>query len=130
MPYSLQDFEKKYSLKTNFLEYGSFCMVIKEYLGLIDLPLYSPFDPVDSYLNILLSLDKKGVSNIYKIMLGKNRNILAEKSDKWNEKVNLALSSFTIGRSFKKISLIDDIYLRYIQFRTLHQRFYTNNILH
>ena len=26
--------------------------------------------------------------------------------------------------------MIDDIYLRYIQFRTLHRRFYTDNILH
>ena len=59
--------------------YVSKKMIIKEYIGHIDLPLNSPFDPVDSYLNILLSLDKKGLSNIYKIMLGKNRNILAEK---------------------------------------------------
>ena len=36
----------------------------------------------------------------------------------------------SIGRYFKKISIIDDIYLRYIQFRTLHRRLYTNNILH
>ena len=61
-------------------------------------------------------------------MLGKNRNILTETSDKW--KMNLNITTFTVGRSFNKISIIDDIYLRYIQFRTLHRRFYTNNILH
>ena len=44
--------------------------------------------------------------------------------------MNLRISFFTIGRPFKKISQIDGIYLRYIQFRTLHRRFYTNNILH
>ena len=116
--------------KTNFLEYGSFCIVIREYLGHKDLPFYNPIDPADSYLNILLSLDQKGVANIYKIMLGKNRNILTETSDKWNEKINLNITTFTVGRSFNKISIIDDIYLRYIQFRTLHRTFYTNNILH
>ena len=92
--------------------------------------MHNPIDPVHSYLNIVLSLDKKGVSNIYKIMLGKHNNILLETSDKWNEKMNLSISSFSIGRSFKKISTIDDTYLRYIQFRTLHRSFYTNNILH
>ena len=117
-------------MKTNFLEYGSFCIVIREYLGHNDLPLYNPIDPADSYLNILLSLDQKGVANIYKIMLGKNRNILTETSEKWNEKINLNITTFTVGRSFNKISIINDIYMRYIQFRTLHRRFYTNNILH
>ena len=91
--------------------------------------MHNPIDPVNSYLNVVLSLDKKGVFNIYKIMLGKNNTILVETSDKWNGKMNRSISSFAIGRSFKKISTIDDTYLRYIQFRTLHRRFYTNNIL-
>ena len=37
---------------------------------------------------------------------------------------------FSMRKSFIKINLVDDIYLRYIQFRTLHRRFYTNNILY
>ena len=68
---------------------------------------------------ILLSLDQKGVANIYKVMLGKNRNILTETSHKWNETMNLDITTFVIGRSLNKISIIDEIYLRYIQFRTL-----------
>ena len=129
-PYSLQEFEDRYSLRTDLLEYGSFCIDIKEYIGHKDLPLHNPNNPVDSYMNILLSLDQKGVANIYKIMLGKNRNILTETSNKWNEKMNLDLTTSAIGRSFNKISIIDDIYLRYIQFRSLHRRLYTNNILY
>ena len=44
--------------------------------------------------------------------------------------MNLSISSFSIGRSFRKIRTIVDTFLRYIQFRTLHRRFYTNNVLH
>ena len=86
-PYSLKNFEEKFNLKTNFLEYGAFCRVINDYLGQKELTMHNPIDPVNSYLNIVLSLDKKGVSNIYKIMLGKHNNILSETSDKWNEKI-------------------------------------------
>ena len=129
-PYSLNTFEERFNSKTNFLEYGAFCRIIKDFLSQKILPLENPTAPVNSYLNIVLSLDKKGVSNIYKIMLGNHNNILLETSNKWNEKMNLNLSSFSIGRSFRKITIIDDTYLRYIQFRTLHRRFYTNDILH
>ena len=91
--------------------------------------MYNPITPVNSYLNILLNVDQKGVSNIYRIMLGKNRDILDKTSEKWNEKADLDLNSFLMGKSSKHISNIDDIYFRYIQFRTIHRRFYTNNIL-
>ena len=117
-PYPLNAFEEKFNLKTIFLEYGAFCRVIKDYLSQKVLPIQNPTDPLNSYLNMVLSLDKKGVSNIYKIMLGNHSNILLETSDKWNEKMNLNLSSFSIGRSFRNITIIDDTYLRYIQFRT------------
>ena len=129
-PYALRKFEDKFGIKTNFLEYGAFCKVIKNHLDQRELPMHIPLMPTNSCLNTVLSLDKKGVSNIYKIMLGKNKNILVETSDKWNEKMELSISSLSMGRSFKKILIIDDTYLRYIQFRTLHRRFYTNNVLH
>ena len=60
--------------------------------------MHIPLEPVNSYSNIVLSLDKKGVSNIYKIMLGKNKNILVETSNKWNEKMELSISSLSMGR--------------------------------
>ena len=125
----MSEFEKKFNLKTNFLEYGSFCIKIKEYLGLKDQPMLSPIDPQNSYINILLNMDTKGVSNIYWVMLGKSNNILDEISQKWREKANLELASFLLSKSFRFIPKIDDIYLRYIQYRTLHRRFYTNNVL-
>ena len=40
-------------------------MVIKDYLGHKDLPMHNPIEPVDSYLNVVLSLDKKKVSLIF-----------------------------------------------------------------
>ena len=125
-PYALKRFEDKFGIKTNFLEYGAFCKVIKNHLDQRELPMHIPLMPT----NCTVFLYKKGVSNIYKIMLGKNKNILVETSDKWNEKMELSISSLSMGRSFKKILIIDDTYLRYIQFRTLHRRFYTNNVLH
>ena len=82
----MSEFEKKIDLKTIFLEYGAFCIKIKEYLGHKDQPMLSPIDPQNSYMNILLNMDTKGVSNIYRVMLGKNNNILDEISQKWREK--------------------------------------------
>ena len=81
-PYSLKHFEEKYDLKIIFLEYVALCRVIKDYLSQKDLPMHNTTDPVYSYLNVVLSLDRKGVSNIYKIMLGNHSNILVETSDK------------------------------------------------
>ena len=92
-PYSMSDFESGYDLKTNFLEYGAFCIRIKEYLGHKDQPMLNPIDPQNSYINILINMDKKGVSNIYRVMLGKNHNILDGLSQKWREKANLSDSS-------------------------------------
>ena len=125
----MSDFEWRFNLKTNILEYGAFCIKIKEYLGHKNQPMLSPIDPQNSYINILLNMDTKGVSNIYRVMLGKNHNILDEISQKWREKANLELTSFLLSKSFRFIPKINDIYLRYIQYRTLHRRFYTTNVL-
>ena len=128
-PYSMSNFELRFNLKTTFLEYGAFCIKIKGYLGHKDQPMLSPIDPQNPYINIILNMDKKGVSNIYRVMLGKNHNILDQISQKWREKADLELTSFLLSKSFRFITKIDDIYLRYIQYRTLHRRFYTTNVL-
>ena len=52
----------------------------------------------------------------------------------WNEKAYLHLESITESRSFTHTdSLVDDIYLKYtctsIQFRVLHYRVFTNDVL-
>ena len=49
---------------------------------------------------------------------------------KWCEKTDFDFNSFEFGRSFHKHHLLyKDTYLKYIQFRTLHHRFYTNEKL-
>ena len=58
MPFSRENFEEKYNIKTEFLRYR-------------ELPMYDPLTPCNSYLNITLSLDHKGVSSIYKMILGR-----------------------------------------------------------
>ena len=74
-------------------------------------------------------MDTKGVSNIYKLLKGKNTSVLENATNKWNEKIDFQLDVFSVKKSFSNIKKFDDVYLRYIQFRTLHRRFFTNNIL-
>ena len=38
--------------------------------------MYGPCSPCNSFLNIILSLDDKGVSNIYRMMIGRNKRII------------------------------------------------------
>ena len=61
--------------------------------------------------------------------MGKNDNIITNACDKWTEKITTRIETFSMRKSFTKINMVDDVYLRYIQFRTLHRRFYTNDIL-
>ena len=79
-------------------------------------------------LNIIVSLDTKGVSHIYQLSKGKNNSIIEKANSKWNEKLDSQLEVFPFKKS-SRIKMFDDVYLRYIQFRTLHRRFFTNNIL-
>ena len=69
------------------------------------------------------------MTNVYKHLMGKNLTIIEKACDKWSEKIENRISPFSMRKSFSKNTMIEDIYLRYIQFRTLHRRFYTNNIL-
>ena len=61
--------------------------------------------------------------------MGKNDNIITNACDKWSEKITTRIETFSMRKSFTKINMVDDVYLRYIQFRTLHRRFYTEDIL-
>ena len=127
---SLEDFQLTYNIKTNFLEYGGFIKTLKYYLDNNDIPNTPPVRPVNSILNNILHRDSKGVSNLYKSMHPSDKNIIINLCQKWHEKGDLTFSIHDITRSFTVThSLVDDIYLRYIQFRTLHYRFFTNDIL-
>ena len=62
------------------------------------------------------------------MIVGNDRSIVEKACENWNEKTAMRIKSFSIKKSFSRTSMFDDIYLRYIQFRTLHRRFSTNNI--
>ena len=70
------------------------------------------------------------MSCTYRQLMGKNESIITNACEKWSEKITTRIETFSMRKSFIKINLVDDIYLRYIQFRTLHRRFYTNDILY
>ena len=127
---SLIDFQNTYNIKTIFLEYGAFCLRITNYLRWMDIAEGSTVYPCNSYLNVLLSRDRKGVSCTYRQLMGKNENIIANACEKWSDRLTTRKETFSMRKSFIKINLVDDVYLRYIQFRTLHRRFYTNDILY
>ena len=127
---TLGEFEHKYQIRSNFLEFGSVCQKINRFLQLRERPIYSMENPADCLLNVVLRKDKKGVSTIYSLLLNKNPSIVNKACTKWNEKIGESTSEFDFRKSFSMNSMFDDIYLRYIQFRTLHRRFFTNNILY
>ena len=127
---TLVEFEQKYQIRSNFLEFGIVCQKIKKFLQLRERPTYSMENPTDCFLNVVLRKDTTGVSTIYSLLLNKNPSIIDKACAKWNDKIGETTSTFEFRKSFSKSSMFDDIYLRYIQFRTLHRRFFTNNILH
>ena len=128
---SLTEFQAKFQLKTNFLEYGGFCKQIQNFLRYKDFPQSKTPLPRNSYLNIIANKDRKGVSNLYRTLQGRHYNIIEENCEKWNTCDDVDLIPSEISKSFKRHStLIPDTYAKYVQFRTLHQRFFTNDRLH
>ena len=124
-----EDFELKY-IKTNFLVYGSVKMKIKDFLSDKEMPIYAELSPQNSLINMIISQDKKGVSNLYKYIHGRSSDILYNICQKWDTKASLNFNASDISKSFVRTHvLFDDVYLKCIQFRTLHYRFYTNDML-
>ena len=127
---SIEDFQHTYNIETIFLEYGGFIMTLKYYLDNTNTPNVLPVRPVKYLINNILSCDSKGVSNLYKSMYPSDKTIVINMCQKWQERDKLIFSIQDVGRSFPVThSTVDDIYLRYVQFRTLHYRFFTNDIL-
>ena len=71
--------------------------------------------PNNCLLNVVLSNDTKGVSTIHTL------SIIEKACENWNEKIDSRFVTFDFRKSFTRISMFDDIYLRYIQFRSLHR---------
>ena len=128
---SLETFQIMFNIKTNFLEYGGLLRSIRNYIDNHDIPNFKPIRPTNCLINVILSSDAKGVSNLYRSMYVKNNNnIVNNICTKWFEKGNLILAPHEVRDSFSRTNyIVDDIYLKYIQFRTLHYRYFTNDIL-
>ena len=124
-------FVEKYNVTTNFLEYHQITIKIKKFLEWKDVPLHTEEFPRNSSLNIFLNQTKKGVSRIYSQMKQFNVHILEGVSNKWFLTAELSIDSSDFSRSFRfHHNIYKDTYLKYIQFRTLHHRFFTNEKLH
>ena len=128
--YSLEDFQNRYQLSSNFLEYGGFAMTIKFFLDNREKPSINVAKPSNCLLNVILCRDTKGVSQLYKSLIGKQSDILQNICLKWYTKGDINLNPYEVRSSFLSTHrMIDDIYLKYTQFRTLHYRFFTNDVL-
>ena len=78
----------------------------------------------------MLNLSVKGSSQLYIIMKDSSNHILENAADRWNDKTDMDVLSFDLSKSFNfHHHKYRDTYLKYIQFRTLHHRFYTNDLL-
>ena len=66
---------------------------------------------------------------MYKNIHGRSTDILYNICHTWDTKASINFDVSEISKSFVRTHvLFDDVYLKYIQFRTLHYRFYTNDI--
>ena len=68
VPLSLADLISKFGIKINFLEYGKLVAILKEHFESKDLTCTTEPHPRNSFLSTVLSIDKKGVSNLYKTL--------------------------------------------------------------
>ena len=72
-------------------------------------------------------MDKKGCAKMYKLMKGANTHILDNFVSTWDKNTVRSLTNHDLSISFNlHHGCYKDSYLKYIQFRTLHKRFYTN----
>ena len=66
---SQEDSKDYYEIKTNFLEYGRIKKIVTEILSDKDIPIYNVANPQNSMINMIISLDRKCVSNMYKVFM-------------------------------------------------------------
>ena len=127
----MEDFMSRFNVKTNFLDYNYVTVKIKKYIEWQDLPLHGEELPRNSSLNVFLNLSNKGVSRIYSRMKESFSHVLDNAVEIWTRNIDIDIEIFCLSKSFHYHHLkYKDTYLKYIQFRTLHHRFYTNEKLH
>ena len=126
----MEKFKEKYRVKTNFLEYNIISIKIRKSLEWREIPLYNEPYPRNSVLNVLLNLSVKGYSRLYTKMKESFDHVLYNICDRWRETRGTDWGTICFSRSFTRHDLYTkDTYLKYIQFRTLHKRFYTSEKL-
>ena len=131
VPLPLETIKERFDIKINFLDYGKLVATLKKHFEWKEIPEHREPYPRNSFLNSILSIDTKGVANLYRCLQNQGCQILHEISVKWGEKTQTNFCSIDFSRSFTfHHSLFTDCYLKYTQFRTLHRRFYTNEKLH
>ena len=74
--FSLADVQNRYHVSSNFLEYGGFAVTIKLFLDNREKPSSNVTRLANCLLNSILCRDTKGVSHIYKALLGKQNDIV------------------------------------------------------
>ena len=127
----MDDFTSRFNVKTNFLDYTYVTTKIKTYIEWQDVPLHSEELPRNSSLNMFLNLTTKGNSRMYSRMKESHTHVLDNAVEIWTRKLDVDIESFCLSKSFHyHHSNYKDTYLKYIQFRTLHHRFYTNEKLY
>ena len=103
---------------------------ITDYLFWKEAVEFSEPQPKNSALNIILNVDRKGCAKLCKLVKGSNSNILDNIVNTWGKKMDLQLNNFDLSTSFNlHHGCYKNTYLQYIQFRTLHKRFFTNEKL-
>ena len=83
---SLEQLHTRYGLKINFIEYAQ---NKRAYRLDWDVPAYYLAYARNSFLNCILSLDTKGVSNLYKELIVHGNRNLWEITNKWKEEANI-----------------------------------------
>ena len=127
---SREDFENKYSVQINFLDFHHIKSTITDYLAWREKADLNEPIPKNSALNMLLNMDNKGCAKMYKLLKGANTHILDNIITVWNKDSEYNLCTNDLSTSFNlHHANYGDTYLKYIQFRTLHKRFYTNEKL-
>ena len=119
---TLEEINEFYNINMKFREYHGLKIKINAYLELqYKSDFIEPY-PRNSSMNVLLNIDSKGVSNLYKKLHCSNENLLFELCDKWEEKTMFP------GLSFSTIDLLMT-HLKYIHFRTIHRKCFTKKLL-
>ena len=71
---SQTEFESYFNIKTNFLDYGR-VKNVKEFLCDKEMPIFDEINPQNGMINMIISLDRKGVANMYKGIHGRSKDI-------------------------------------------------------